>query len=478
MRPHRYVIALVLILIPHIAYPATRQVPGDYPTIQAAIDAAGDGDTLLIADGIYSGTGNFDIYWDANQKHLVIRSEHGRDHCIIDCMEQGRGFVLDMGQDNRDVIDGLTITNGYGRGNAGGGILIDSTSPRIINCMLIHNSTGGDMDDVYYGGGAITVYGNASPIIQGNIIRGNYSGAGGGGVSFSNGASGVLENNIIDGNETHGDGGGIAHYYNSSPLIINNLIINNFSRGHYGGGIFSYISNPSVINCTIAFNTTYIEYFPGEGGGIGAQGKPFPVFRNCLIWNNISSSYTMNVYWPSLTWMDISYSNVENDLGHIFDLKPYTNIDSLPGFLDPDHGNFQLVGSSPCINMGTPDTTGLSLPWKDLSGNDRIIGGRVDIGAYENRGPTTTPHINDGTGFRLYPNPCSGLLFMECGENMEYDDLLIRICNVRGELVGEEKVDTAKPLIPINISDQPDGFYILTLTSRQSVLFRQKVIKE
>ncbi len=441
---YRHVTLLVLLLIPVLSYPAIWHVPVDYPTIQAAVDAAGNGDTILIADGVYSGPGNISIQWDATIKHLVIMSENGRDHCIIDCMEEERGFFLNMGQDPRDVIDGLTIINGYGGGNAGGAILIDS----------------------------------ASPVIQGNIIRGNYSGGGGGGISFEKGASGVVENNIIDSNETHSDGGGIALEHNSTPLIINNLIINNFSRGHYGGGIYTYMSNPSIINNTIAYNTTYIEYFPGQGGGIGIEGEPYPLIRNCIIWNNISSSYTMNIHFPPLTWMDISYCNVEDDLDHIFDLKPYTNIDSLPGFMDPENGNFQLLGNSPCINMGTPDTTGLFLPPKDLSGNDRILEGRVDIGAYENNRPTTTLPMMEGTDIHVYPNPCSGLLVLEYREESEHDDLMVRISNVRGEMVKEEKIDAAKKLIPVDISNQPDGIYVLTLTSGQSVLFRQKIIKE
>jgi len=355
-------ISIAFFLIPALAYPATIHVPDDHSTIQAAIDAASDGDTVLIADGTYSGAGNIGIEWDATNKHLVIMSEHGRDHCIIDCMEEDRGFLLNNEQDHRDVIDGLTITDGYGGGNAGGAILIDSASPRIINCMLLNNTTGGDQVDVYHGGGAITVYDNASPIIQSNIIRGNFSGSGGGGISFCEGASGVVENNIIDRNETQGHGGGIALYDNSNPLIINNLIINNFSKGNNGGGIHTYISNPAIINNTIAFNTTWIEWDPGEGGGISIEQKPYPVIKNCIIWNNISSSSSMNIKFYRQEWLDISYCNVEEDLGHIFDLKPYTNIDSIPGFVDPENGNFQLIWDSPCINKGDPDSTGTHLP--------------------------------------------------------------------------------------------------------------------
>lgn len=57
-------------------------VPGDYPTIQAAVNAAADGDTVTVADGVYRGEGNREINID---KNLTIRSAGGSGACIIDC---------------------------------------------------------------------------------------------------------------------------------------------------------------------------------------------------------------------------------------------------------------------------------------------------------------------------------------------------------------------------------------------------------
>ena len=476
MRPHRCVIAAVLFLIPLIACPAIRHVPASYPNIQAAIDDAVDGDTIRIADGIYSGPGNFDMQWDASSKHLVIMSANGRDQCIVDCMGEGRAFFLGSGQDYRDVIEGLTITGGLGSGSAGGAILIDTTSPRILNCLFTDNTTAGDMLD-YRGGGAISVNGKAHPEIRGNIIRDNYSTSGGGGVSFSNGATGVLEYNIIESNETHSDGGGIALENNAAPLISNNLIIHNFSRGHSGGGINTFYSNPTIVNNTIAYNSTSIEYVPGLGGGIAVYGEPTPIIRNCIIWHNVSDFFAMNIQFPHLKWMDISYSNVENDLDHIFDLKPHTNIDSLPGFVDPENGNFQLLWNSPCINTGTPDTTGLHIPSLDLAGNQRIFRNRVDIGAYEYNWPVSIPSIAEGACFNLYPNPSAGIMILESRQDQLQDDLAVQICTSGGLIVYFENVNPAQTVIPIDISKQAEGIYFLTVLSGRHVLYRQKMIK-
>ena len=483
MSPHRYAIGAILLLIPIIAFPAILHVPGDYSTIQSGIDAAGDGDTILIADGTYSGPGNIDIEWDATTKHLLIMSENGRDHCIIDCMQEGRGFLLNNGQDHRDVIDGLTITRGMVLG-PGGAILIAQASPTIRNCMLAGNSAEGYHDNSYSGGGgAIMVYGAAAPHIQNNIIRDNVAHNQGGGLLFAEYATGEVRNNIIDGNKSLDDwGGGIALWNNSSPLIIKNLISHNSCSGFdggRGGGIYLGNSLSRLINNTIAYNaTTGNEYGPGYGGGISISNWSSPVIENCIIWYNMAGPSTMNIDFDPMEWLDLSYCSVENDLGYIFELEPHTNMDTPPEFADTVSGDYQLLWKSPCINKGDPDTTGMSLPPLDLSGTERIYEGRVDMGAYEYNRPTSIPENRQENEFQLYPNPGPGTMFLEDVENAEHEDLMLRIFNIRGEIVHEESLDEIKSLHPIDISNQPGGIYVLSLVSKGELLYRQKIIKE
>ena len=449
MSPHRYAIGVIFLLIPFIALSTIIHVPGSHSTIQAAIDAASDGDTVLIADGTYSGSGNIGIEWDATVKHLVIMSENGRDHCIIDCKEEDRGFLLNNGQDHRDVIDGLTITNGMVFG-AGGAIYIYSTSPTIRNCTFVNNTASGYHDNSYSGGGgAIMVYGAAAPHIQNNIIRDNVAHNLGGGLLFAEYASGLLENNITDGNKALDDwGGGIALWNNANPSIINNLVINNSCSGFNGGrggGIYLNHSDTKLVNNTIAYNsTTGDEYGDGFGGGICIGNWAAPVIKNCIVWHNRSGATSMNIYFDPQEWLDISYCNVEEDLGHIFDLEPHTNIDAPPEFVDPENGNFQLKWGSPCTNKGNPDTTGLNLPLMDLSGGLRIFEDTVDIGAYEFNRPTDNPAIVNSGGFKIYPNPSSGLSALDYRGHEKHDDLLMRIFNLQGEIVKEEMLDAAE----------------------------------
>ncbi|MHC4115774.1 MAG: choice-of-anchor Q domain-containing protein, partial [Planctomycetota bacterium] len=136
-------------------------VPSEYSTIQEAIDAAGDGDTVLVADGVYKGEGNRDI--DFRGKKIWLKSENGAGNCIIDCNgseSYSRGFYFRGGEDADSILDGLTITNGYKEN--GGGIYCVGSSPAITNCTFTGNRAKWVS---YYGstGGALCNFGG-SPV--------------------------------------------------------------------------------------------------------------------------------------------------------------------------------------------------------------------------------------------------------------------------------------------------------------------------
>ena len=172
-------------------------VPADQPTIQAGIDEAMGGDTVLVADGTYTGPGNRDI--DFGGKGVYLKSENGADVTIIDCqgtkVERHRGFHFHSGEDTTAVVDGFTIQGGYGRFDGpfgeivGGGIKCDSSSsPMIINNTISGNTASADIIIGFPGGGGgIYCHENSNPIISANTISGNsaighFEGSNGGGV--------------------------------------------------------------------------------------------------------------------------------------------------------------------------------------------------------------------------------------------------------------------------------------------------------
>jgi subtilisin family serine protease len=142
---------------------AGYRVPTIYPTIQAAIDGASDGDIIWIADGQYSEEGNFDI--DFKGKAVTVKSENGPENCIIDCKLKGRGFDFHNGEGKNAVLDGIKITNGFAD-RFGGGIKCTASSPTIVNCIIEGNTAG------EYGGGICNSYGS-SPAITNCIFSEN-----------------------------------------------------------------------------------------------------------------------------------------------------------------------------------------------------------------------------------------------------------------------------------------------------------------
>jgi hypothetical protein len=168
---------LFLIVPAFVLHAATIHVPSEQPTIQAGIDAAVSGDTVLVADGTYTGDGNRDI--DFLGKAITVRSENGAEFCIIDCEatqdDPHRGFYFHTLEGPNSVLQGFTIRNGYAQPpiNRGGGIKCENASPTITENIITEcTSTGA-------GGGIFC--GTASPVISRNTITFNFCRATAGG---------------------------------------------------------------------------------------------------------------------------------------------------------------------------------------------------------------------------------------------------------------------------------------------------------
>src|SRR5216683_2786280 len=216
---------------PVAATGTTIRVPADKPTIQAAIDAASNGDTVFVSDGTYKENINFE------GKAVTLTSVNGAATTIIDGggSDCGVKFVTNEGLDS--VLAGFTIRNGFGSffcGFNAGGVWIFNSSPTITNNTIIGNTSCG-------GAGIGIKFG--SPLVQGNVITQNNATLttcpnGGGGISIVGSSSAQILGNTISNNiVTQGTtGGGIGLFGAGTPTIRGNTITGN-SIDTSGGGI-------------------------------------------------------------------------------------------------------------------------------------------------------------------------------------------------------------------------------------------------
>jgi len=307
----------------------TKRVPSQYGTIQAGINAASHGDTVLVADGIYTGTGNRDI--DFGGKRIVVKSENGPDSCIIDCqgsaLDRHRGFYFHNSEDSTAVLAGFTICNGYQI--EGGALYVawTSTSPTITANIIKANSA--DM-----AGGGISCY-QSSPRIVDNQFIGN-SGSSGGAISLA-WANPLIHGNTFIGNSAQ-SGGAIDCSASSDAVISNNLIVRNTATAYDGGGIKCASSSPEIRNNTICSNVS------GYSAAALSILSGNPTIRNTLIWANKPLQVSVAFSSPTIGYCDIQGSDSNAD----------GNISEKPLFLDPHLGNYNVCSQSPCVDAGDP----------------------------------------------------------------------------------------------------------------------------
>ena len=292
--------------------------PADFSTIQAAIDDANDGDTILVVDGTYTGAGNRDIDFDG--KGITVKSQNGPENCIIDCngteADQHRGFYFHCEEDACSAVIGFTITNGYPPGE----------------CLVRPPFT------CVYLGGAIRCK-ESSPAISHCIITGNRADKGGG-IYLEGGAPEVSHCTIL-GNHAVNWGGGIA--VNSSDAEISNSII-------WGN---SAPSSPEIYNAVSGSAT--VAYSDVEGGWAGTGNiDGDPCFADPGYWDPNGTPEDANDDF----WVDGDY-----------------HVKSQGGRYDPNEGGWTMDDvTSVCIDAGDPSAPIGPEPFPN--------GGRINIGAY------------------------------------------------------------------------------------------------
>ena len=342
---------LVLLLIATSGYAATYVVTpdgtGDFATIQDAVDGVVDGDTILLADGTYTGIGNRDV--DYSGRAITIKSQSGnREACIIDCegglLSQHRAFLFISGETVDAVLEGLTITGGFWR------------------------------VDLSAAGGAIQITSGSTPTVRDCRFVGNESEFSGGAINIDNAGLVIIDSEFSD-NETQHWGGGIAGWNQSTATIDGCLFVNNRARewghamtfhnqcdvtftrstayDHANVGsevlVFSEGTTALVSESTIAHN---------PGGAIaGVFANVHITIENTIIAFNFPY---VSVFLPDvtttaeITCTDIygNWKNWEDDIADQLGIRG--NFEQDPMFCCADYGDLSLQPESPCLPGQNP----------------------------------------------------------------------------------------------------------------------------
>ena len=274
---------------------AVINVPASYPTIQAGINAAAVGDTVLVASGTYTGPGNRNLSFGG--KNIVLVSASGASVTIIDCQSLGAGFVLGASLNHTAVVDGFTIKNG--RASTGAGISVrEQGAPTIRNCTISGNTAVKFGGGVFLSDGSQATFANCT-IAENHAARGggvrvgdqtaasfvdctiasNTATVSGGGVIANDDRASTFTNCVIEGNQAQ-EGGGLLLTDASFPVLEGSTITGNVAVN--GGGLMITMgSSATITGCTIAANRA-----TSNGGGMYIAAVLLAPVTQTIVWSN------------------------------------------------------------------------------------------------------------------------------------------------------------------------------------------------
>ncbi len=353
-------LALVPLCLTTPVLAATVHVPAEEPTIQAGIDAASAGDTVLVACGTYY---EHDLVMKTG---VTLTSATGEADCaIIDAHHMGRVFSC-TGLDAGTVVRGFTLTRGFAE--SGAGIRCDGgSSPLLENILVVLN--------VAESGGGMWCGDNSTPALVNVSFVQNHAIEGGG--VFLSDASLACEDVTFLENSAYANGGGLYCVSVPPGAEIRDCTFADNAAANGGGLYCDSGFGPDIMSCTFAGNSATehgggVYCAPGSNAllflslvafsqdGEGVYGPSSPSVHTCDVYGNADGEYGGAMGDPTGFDANISEDHwfcpeTQNELS-IHDVSPCAPANNVSGLLIGAHG-------VACYAAGVDEDGALPMSW-------------------------------------------------------------------------------------------------------------------
>lgn len=328
----KQLLLLVLAYLPVASIQASIiHVPADQLSIQAGIDAAAAGDTVLVAPGVYQEILDF------TGKAILLKAEYGPDSTTLTYSSRIDQLVsLVSGEDTLSILDGFTIAN---VDHYYGVVRIVNSSATIRNCRFINNANEKPGPSSW---GVIAYYEGNFLIVDSCYFEGNRS--------YSAPCIGTtrefarITSSTFIGNEAFGDfGGALSMGGPGGFTAYHNLFVDN-RAATYGGAIFISECDSARVE-----NNTFLRNSAPDGGAVFLWVRNFgiDISKNSFVQNQGHAISNLHGAVVSLQCNNY-FANAPSDKTGTFPPEGSAVVGD-PRFCDTANGEYQLASNSPCV---------------------------------------------------------------------------------------------------------------------------------